>query len=136
MNPKLRKKIKYLYYDGETQHGSDKFKFPLNINDGFEHMTFHNEPNTISAKVFDFINQTSKNHVQYMIKVIGEEDLLAFPAALFYLQTRPHYVFYGQHPSTDNNLNLPAGLVVLWTIQCVREKINNLFHQLKKPTFV
>lgn len=131
-DPKLRDKVKYFIYDGKTQHDKVDFKYNF-LDTHIIHKKFRNDPGLISYELFHFFKITCKNNIQYLVEIDGEEDLLVIPSVLFEIhENEPHFVFYGQPPITDSFLQLPSGMVTIWTINVVRKKVNSLFQQFTR----
>jgi GTP-dependent dephospho-CoA kinase len=105
-HPKLKELVKYCFIDGGTQRGN---KIEITTDLYFVKKEFHNPPGLINNQIFTFIKETLEDPLQYMINVIGEEDLLVLPAVLE--ANSSAFVFYGQPPVTDADFSIKAGCV-------------------------
>lgn len=133
--PKLRNLVKYFIVDGVTQRGTQKFEFNFHFLDEFKFRKFENRPGTISSKIMHFMSQTCRNENQYIIEIDGEEDLLSIPAITYKFTDEPHFVFYGQPPFTDVGIDIPAGLVTVWTTPEIRKQNAIHFNQFIRKEF-
>jgi len=126
-NKFLRPLMKYLFIDGETQRGSNRFLFPEL--ETIIKKTFYNPAGFINEEIFEFIRETINDGNQYLVVIDGEEDLLVIPAIL---ESNKTFIFYGQPPITDINPPISAGCVVIYNNFEVKQRIKKLFEQLER----
>lgn len=103
----LRYFVKMCFIDELTQRGG-KIGWGDTI---YTRLEFQNPRGAISSEIFTFIQTHLHDSKQYLIKIVGEEDLLVVPAVLESDSTT--LVFYGQPPITDLKSPIPAGCVGL-----------------------
>lgn len=120
-DPRLRKYVKYFIVDGETQRSLTPYDLDSIYGNDCIHVDLINHPRTISLEIMGFFNKTCRDQHQYILKIQGEEDLLAIPSVILKLPHEPHFVFYGQPPITDGDIKIPAGLVTLWCIPYIKQ---------------
>ena len=98
----------------------------VKIDNNFIIQTLKNPRGLINKEIFQFLKETKKNSNQYLVKIIGEEDLLVLPAVL---ENENAFIFYGQPPMTDLNPPIPSGCVGIYSSRKVIEKYNAIFAQ-------
>ncbi len=125
-NKFLKPFVKYLFIDGETQRGRNRFKFPKLENTIKK--SFYNPAGFINEEIFDFIRETINDDIQYLVVIDGEEDLLVIPAIL---ESNDAFIFYGQPPITDAIPPIPAGCVVIYNSSEIKQRIKKLFEKLE-----
>ena len=126
-NKFLKPFMKYLFIDGETQRGRNRFIFPKLEN--MTNKTFNNPAGFINEEIFEFIRETIKDDNQYLVNINGEEDLLVIPAIL---ESKNSFIFYGQPPITDVIPPISAGCVVIYNKPEVKQRIKKLFEQMER----
>nr|WP_162306805.1 DUF359 domain-containing protein [Candidatus Prometheoarchaeum syntrophicum] len=117
--------VKYLFIDGETQRGKNRFLFPEI--ESLINKTFKNPAGFINEEIFEFISETIDDNNHYLVVIDGEEDLLVIPAIL---KSKNTFIFYGQPPITDINPPIPAGCVVIYNNYEVKQRVEKLFEQM------
>ena len=85
-----------------------------------------NPAGTISDEVINFIKATYLDDHQYVVNIVGEEDLLVIPLILVLTQG---LILYGQPPITDLTPPVPAGCVGLRIESSLREEMRLFFDQ-------
>ena len=127
-NKFLRPLVKYLFIDGETQRGRNRFLFP-ELEKIIKKKAFNNPAGYINEEIFDFIQDTINDDNQYLVLIDGEEDLLVIPAIL---ESNNSFIFYGQPPITDVIPPIPAGCVVIYNNSEVKQRVKELFEQMER----
>lgn len=130
-NKFLKPFVKYLFIDGETQRGRNRFIFPKLEN--MTNKTFYNPAGFINKEIFEFIKETIKDDNQYLVNINGEEDLLVIPAILESINS---FIFYGQPPITDVIPPISAGCVVIYNKYELKQRIKKLFEQMERVSEV
>ena len=118
--------VKYLFIDGETQRGRNRFLFPELKT--LIKKAFKNPAGFINEDIFEFISETINDDNQYLVVIDGEEDLLVIPAIL---KSNNTFIFYGQPPITDIIPPIPAGCVVIYNNPEVKQRVKKLFDKME-----
>ncbi|MHA1673222.1 MAG: DUF359 domain-containing protein [Promethearchaeota archaeon] len=122
-HPRWQKHLKYCFIDGGTQRGD----YPsIIIPQEFQIHTLTNPAGAISDGVINFIKTTYLDDNQYVVNIMGEEDLLVIPLILV---LTCGLILYGQPPITDLNPPIPAGCVGLRIESSLREEMRLFFDQ-------
>ncbi|MHA1610673.1 MAG: DUF359 domain-containing protein [Promethearchaeota archaeon] len=122
-HPRWQKHLKYCFIDGGTQRGA----YPtLKIPPNFQTQTLTNPAGSISDEVITFLKATYLDDHQYIVNIVGEEDLLVIPLILVLTQG---LILYGQPPITDLSPPVPAGCVGLHIDSSLKEEMRLWFDQ-------
>ena len=126
-NKILKPFVKYLFIDGGTQRGRNRFIFPEL--EKIAKKNFYNPAGFINEEIFEFIRETINDDYQYLVVIDGEEDLLVIPAIL---ESNNSFIFYGQPPITDIIPPIPAGCVVINNNSEIKQRIRKLLEQMER----
>jgi uncharacterized protein (UPF0218 family) len=117
--------VKMCFVDELTQRG-EKIAWGDTT---YSQLEITNPRGAISSEVFTFIQTHINDSKQYLVKIIGEEDLLVLPAVLESDSTT--LVFYGQPPSTDLKYSISAGCVGLQVTPQLQNTLKKLLNKFE-----
>ncbi len=134
-HPELNKFVKMCFIDGNTQRGAEvlitKETIPVEDKSKIREETIENPREYITDGVFVYIKARINDPYQYIVNVIGEEDLIVLPATL---ESENDFIFYGQPPITAANPPIEPGAVVIYSDPQTKTRFQHIFDQFLKES--